>query len=70
MDNDRLAPVSRWHRVVLIAVIVYVLISTSTWFGLTWELNNLLDTFTAEHQNQKDQREQAESESSKKEDSR
>lgn len=51
-DNSRLAPISRWHRVVLFAALFYVLASTGTWYSLTYQLNNLLDTFTEEQSKQ------------------
>lgn len=40
---DRLAPISKWHRVIMLALIGYVVISTLLWWGLTWDLNQVLD---------------------------
>lgn len=51
-DNARLAPIARWHRVVLFAALFFVLLSTGTWYSLTWSLENLLDSSIKEH-NQK-----------------
>ncbi|MCY7293849.1 DotU family type IV/VI secretion system protein [Alteromonas sp. a30] len=43
LDNARLAPISRWHRVVLVAAALYLVASSALWFSLTNELNATFD---------------------------
>lgn len=48
-NNDkaaRLAPLSKWHRVTLIAVIIYLAVSSGIWGVLTMELSQELDSVT------------------------
>lgn len=44
-ENRRLAPITRWHRVVLFGFVIYALISSAIWFGFTWDLNKTLKAF-------------------------
>jgi|GEM_PF-6541594 len=48
-DNSRLAPIARWHRIVLLAFVVFMVLSTAVWFGLTKSLNELLNDYTFNH---------------------
>ena len=42
----RLAPLSKWHRVTLIAFIIYIVVSSGIWGVLTMELSQELDSVT------------------------
>ncbi len=42
----RLAPISKWHRVTMIAVIIYLLLSTGLWGVLTKDLSDRLQEVT------------------------
>lgn len=49
-NNDkagRLAPISKWHRVTLIAFILYIVASTGVWSFLTMELSQELEAVTS-----------------------
>lgn len=50
-DNSRLAPISRWHRIVVLAFALFLILSTAVWFGLTKSLNELLNDYTFNHNN-------------------
>ncbi|UAA37096.1 DotU family type IV/VI secretion system protein [Paraneptunicella aestuarii] len=45
-ENRRLAPISRWHRVVLFGIALYAIVSTGIWYGFTWDLKNTLENIT------------------------
>lgn len=48
-NNDqpgRLAPISRWHRITLVAFFIYLVVSTGLWVVLTMELDEELEEAT------------------------
>lgn len=47
--NRRLAPIGKWHKVVLISAIVYGVISTAVWYGFTWDLEHTLETYISDN---------------------
>lgn len=44
LGGERLAPIARWHRVVLFGFAALLLISTGLWYGLTYHLEQTLKT--------------------------
>lgn len=47
--QSRLAPISRWHRYGLYAFLGYLVLSAIVWFGLTKDLNELLNNLLNIH---------------------